>query len=185
LPPTPPRRLNDRRWRLGLVLVLVLVTVAVTAALGPPAPAAQSPSSPATGPAASPGTARLAAGSAYQVTLLTGDVVSLHGRKDGAPDVRIRPAARPSGDKPSFQITTSAQGTHVIPADVAPLVPGTLDPALFDVTSLVAQGYDDRHASGLPLLVRSSQPAARRGSLGALAAGEPAAARQRPTCSAG
>ncbi len=119
------------------------------------------------------------------MTLLTGDVVSLHGRKDGAPDVRIRPAALPSGDEPSFQITTSAQGMHVIPADVAPLVPGTLDPALFDVTSLVAQGYDDRHAPGLPLLVRSSQPAARRGSLGALAAGEPAAARQRPTCSAG
>jgi subtilisin family serine protease len=42
----------------------------------------------------------------------------------------------------------------VIPADAAGLVRKVLDPALFDVTALIQNGYDDRRAAYTPLIVQ-------------------------------
>ncbi|WP_329460701.1 hypothetical protein [Streptomyces sp. NBC_01497] len=43
--------------------------------------------------------------------------------------------------------------TYVYPASAAPyLASGRLNPGLFDVTELIADGYDDAHAAGLPLI---------------------------------
>ena len=78
---------------------------------------------------------------------------------------------------------------EVIPGDVAPLVGHVLDPALFNVTTLIQDGDDDAHRSSLPLIVkgRPSGPAAlpwlARGvdlsSIGAVAASEPRKAAAR------
>jgi len=86
------------------------------------------------------------------VTLITGDRVTLMPSADGRPNVVFDPApgSRPTG----FDVLRDGRHVHVVPDDVASLVPDVLDPALFDVTALVEMGYDDRHAGELPLIVR-------------------------------
>jgi hypothetical protein len=60
---------------------------------------------------------------AHQVTLLTGDVVSLRRLAGGKPGVAVEPAARPDGRTAGFRISTVNQDTYVLPTDVARLVP--------------------------------------------------------------
>ena len=130
-------RARRRRLMLGLSTVGLVV-----AGLGVPgagvAGAATTPS-------------LLAAGKAYEVTLLTGDVVTVTGTSSGCPVVSVRPAAA-SG------VLTRGCGpdghVRVVPATVAPLIGKVLDPALFDVTGLILDGYDDAHTKDLPLIVR-------------------------------
>nr|WP_221382956.1 S8 family serine peptidase [Actinoplanes polyasparticus] len=84
-------------------------------------------------------------GSARTVTLITGDRVTLAG---GA--VTVTPGPGRSG----IPMATSTVGgrTRVVPADALPLLRADkLDARLFDVTGLVAAGYDDRRAD-LPLI---------------------------------
>jgi subtilisin family serine protease len=86
----------------------------------------------------------------YTVTLLTGDVVSVRTRPVGCPTVSIRPAA--PGRVTSWRCDPAGH-LHVVPADVAPLLRHTLDPALFDVTTLINNGYDDARSAETPLIV--------------------------------
>ncbi|WP_157751197.1 S8 family peptidase [Actinoplanes derwentensis] len=82
---------------------------------------------------------------ARTVTLITGDRVTLNG---GA--VRVTPGPGRAG----IPTATSTVGgrTRVVPADALPLLrAGRLDERLFDVTGLIAAGYDDRRAD-LPLI---------------------------------
>ncbi|GIE95607.1 S8 family serine peptidase [Paractinoplanes rishiriensis] len=104
------------------------------------------------------GTAVLPPGQTWTVTLLTGDVVSVQARPSGCPMVSVRPA-EPSGVL-SRQCRPDGH-VHVVPAKVAPLVGKVLDPALFDVTSLILNGYDDARSRTLPLIVRPGGNAAR------------------------
>jgi len=100
----------------------------------------------------------LPTGKTYTVTLLTGDVVTVTGRQSGCPAVSVRPAAR-SG---VLTRTCGPDGhVRVVPARVAPLTGGVLDPALFDVTALILDGYDDAHTAELPLIVRPGASAAK------------------------
>ena len=116
-----------------------------------------------------------APGRTYTVTLLTGDVVTAHLSPGRCPQATVRPAA-------PGRVTTvrcDPRGRlQVVPADVAPHLGHTLDPALFDVSGLIANGYDDARTAELPLIVRdapgpeSRQPRALR-SLGAAAVRHP------------
>jgi subtilisin family serine protease len=84
-------------------------------------------------------------GAARTVTLITGDRVTLAG---GA--VTVTPGPGRAG----IPMATSTAGgrTRVVPADALPLLhAGRLDERLFDVTRLIAAGYDDRRAD-LPLI---------------------------------
>ncbi|WP_234361477.1 S8 family serine peptidase [Plantactinospora sp. BB1] len=93
----------------------------------------------------------LAAGRTYTVTLLTGDVVTVRGTSSGCPTVSVRPA-EPSG---VLSRSCGPDGhVRVVPARVAPLLDTVLDPALFDVTTLILNGYDDARTRELPLIVR-------------------------------
>src|SRR5215475_9712633 len=117
------------RWRLLAGGVAVLAVVASTSA----AQAGTAPGA-ATGhaPPARPG------GHQYTATLLTGDVVTVTTGSGHCPQVSVRPARR-------GEVLTKSCGpdghVRVIPAQVAGLLGRVVDPALFDVTTLIAQGY--------------------------------------------
>lgn len=87
--------------------------------------------------------------SARTVTLITGDKVSV------APDGSVAGIQRAKGrEKASFQVRRIDGHTYVVPGDAAvPTARGTLDRRLFDVTQLLADGYDDKNGSDLPLIV--------------------------------
>ncbi|WP_205650351.1 S8 family serine peptidase [Actinoplanes solisilvae] len=108
--------------------VLAVVTAAAVGAI-PAAPASADP------PAA-PGETRT-------VTLITGDRVTLSG------DTVIRVEA-PGG----LRVSTFEGDTYAYPDAAMPYVAsGLLDEELFNVTRLVADGYDDARAARLPLIV--------------------------------
>jgi subtilisin family serine protease len=100
------------------------------------------------------------------VTLVTGDRVTVVPGADGRPTAAIE-AARWPGRRVSFHTTHVDGGLRVVPSDVARLVPGTLDPRLFDVTGLIGAGYDDASVGALPLIVRGT-PTAGPAAVGAL-----------------
>ncbi|MBE1488342.1 S8 family serine peptidase [Plantactinospora soyae] len=140
-----------RRRRRQLLLGLS-TTAVLLAALGVPgAGVAAEGRSNATGTATDAVPSLLPAGRTYTVTLLTGDVVTVRGASSGCPVVSVRPAS-PSG------VLTRSCGpdghVRVVPARVAPLIDKVLDPALFDVTALILDGYDDARTKDLPLIVR-------------------------------
>nr|WP_281155391.1 S8 family serine peptidase [Streptomyces sp. HYC2] len=83
------------------------------------------------------------------VTLITGDRVLV----DGAG--RVAGVKRAQGrDGVSFSVRETAGHTLVVPGDAELLLAdGKLDQRLFDVTQLVADGYDDSNRSDLPLIV--------------------------------
>jgi subtilisin family serine protease len=125
------------------VVVLVLVgSAAILLSWARPAPAA---------PAANAATV-VAAGGAT-VTLLTGDRV-LVGRVGGGREVVTVTPARRGGRHVAFATQRAGGDTYVISSDVAGLVPGVLDRALFDVSLLVRDGLDDHHAPSLRLLIQ-------------------------------
>ncbi|MFD0740810.1 S8 family serine peptidase [Phytohabitans flavus] len=99
----------------------------------------------------------LPAGQTYTVTLVSGDVVTVHTRETGCPTVSVRPAT-PDG---VLQRSCGADGhVRVIPGRVASLIGEVLGEDLFDVTTLIMEGYDDARTKELPLIVRPGTPAA-------------------------
>ena len=125
---------------LAAAIVLVLVgSAAIWLSWARPAPAA---------PAANAASATVAA-----VTLLTGDRVLIGQVGGGRQVVAVTPARR-AGRHVAFLTARAGGDTYVIPSDVAGLVPGVLERALFDVSLLVRDGLDDRHAPSLPLLIQ-------------------------------
>ena len=126
------------RAALGAALALVLTAGAGTGA-PPPAP-------PGSGDAAGGAGGRL-------ITLVTGDRVLVGAGEPGRESVTMVPG--PDSPSDAVQIRRTADRTYVLPAAARPfLTAGTLDPALFDVTGLVAQGYGDADRSALPLIVQ-------------------------------
>jgi len=138
--------MSGRRRQLivGLPTVGVLLAALSVAGVGV---AGESRSGSATAVAPS----LLPAGRAYTVTLLTGDVVTVRGASSGCPEVSVRPA----GASGVLNRSCGPDGhVRVLPARVAALVGEVLDPALFDVTALILDGYDDARTRDLPLIVR-------------------------------
>ncbi len=145
------------------------LAISLAAALSPAAPAtALTPAGLATGPAATLRAEPLgtipAAGplSEHQVTLVTGDVVQLRTDADGR---RLAAVLPDEGDPaPGYLVQQSAAGMYVFPREAMRLLAaGRLDQELFNVTSLVEQGYDDASRSTLPLLVAGGPAAGRPG----------------------
>ncbi|MER7890021.1 S8 family peptidase [Micromonospora sp. NPDC094482] len=136
------------RW-----LMAVAVTATALGALpGNPATAATDNAAPAGA------TDARAAGKTYTVTLLTGDVVTVRSNGPGCPQATVRPA------EPNAVIrqTCGPDGhLHVIPAKVAAQIGSVLDPDLFDVTALIADGYDDENTAELPVIVQPATKSAR------------------------
>ncbi|MEU9558154.1 S8 family peptidase [Streptomyces fumanus] len=120
------------------------VLTALAAALPAALPAGPQPPAQAAGRPGADGTG----GPVRTVTLVTGDHVTL----DGRDRVTVEPA---KGRESVVFVTRRVGGhVHVVPADAEPLLArGRIDARLFDITGLVAMGYDDRRRSDLPLIV--------------------------------
>jgi subtilisin family serine protease len=90
------------------------------------------------------------------VTLVTGDVVRLDRLPDGRQAATVEPG--PGREQVTFHQQEVDGRLSVLPADVLPQLGERLDPALFDVTGLVEQGYQ----GALPLIVTYADHAARK-----------------------
>ncbi|MFE4653578.1 S8 family serine peptidase [Streptomyces sp. NPDC056707] len=92
--------------------------------------------------------------------LITGDRVTVSDAPNGKRTASVQRA--PGREKVFFQITEKDGALTVLPSDAAALVrTERLDAGLFDVTGLIAQGYDKTHADALPLIVSVPKGSAR------------------------
>ncbi|MET9588014.1 S8 family serine peptidase [Streptomyces sp. NPDC006539] len=142
---------RPRPVALAVIAALALGVIPATAAVsadqatpGPPADAAQR----------SPGN-----GSKHTVTLITGDKVTLGTAADGT---AVRSFEGANGTTTGFHRAVIDGSTYVYPDSVLPYVSaGKLDKRLFNVTQLIADGYDDAHTFRLPLIVKYTDAAAK------------------------
>ena len=88
----------------------------------------------------------------HTVTLVTGDVVRVGPGAPGREQVRLVGGSGTASD--SIKVVRQAMRTYVIPDAARPYVlGGKLDPGLFDVTTLVAEGFHDQLRKRTPLIV--------------------------------
>lgn len=139
-------RLRTQTWQVRAV-VAVLAALALVAAVLVPA-AGAGPGGGAAGP--DPSSAAGSGGSdrTYQVTLVTGDVVTWQALGDGQGVATVA-----AGPDRAFQTIEVGDDYYVIPVDVAPLVGTALDRELFNIPGLVEQGYHDAATDGIPVVV--------------------------------
>ncbi|MER7333849.1 MULTISPECIES: S8 family serine peptidase [unclassified Micromonospora] len=137
-----------RSTLLGVALAATLVATVGTSAHGKaPAPAGEVT-------AAVPPSSKAA-----QVTLVTGDVVTVT-TQGGKPAITVTPHDGPVGNFRTYSVGTDV---YVVPLAVEPLIAtGQVDRRLFNVTGLIAQGYDDAHDTSIPLIVKYPAGAAGR-----------------------
>ena len=88
----------------------------------------------------------------HTVTLITGDRVTVTALADGRSSATV---ARPRNLTGGVETQTVGKDLYVYPTEALPYVAaGVLDQRLFDVTTLIADGYDDATAKSLPLIVQ-------------------------------
>lgn len=124
------------------------VALAMTASVVLPAPDTDQAS--ATPEVLSLGSQPTDAASSSAVTLITGDVV--HWQEDAEGDGTA--LVEDKGVESVFQTIKSEDGYYVIPSEVQPLVGTFLDRELFNVSSLVEQGYTDDAVNGVPVILQ-------------------------------
>ncbi|MFC6594417.1 S8 family serine peptidase [Kitasatospora paranensis] len=96
----------------------------------------------------------------HTVTLITGDKVTVTTLADGKSVADVR---RPENLTGGVQTQTVGKDLYVYPTEALPyLAAGVLDQRLFDVTRLIADGYDDASAADLPLIVQYGDTGASR-----------------------
>jgi subtilisin family serine protease len=130
-----------RGWVACLAAATLVATFPPTANSEPP-------------PGTTPAPTASSGGPAHDVTLVTGDRVQVT-----------------AGDHPTAAVLHTAPGTtaynifqagdalYVIPDQAMPLIAsGRVDERLFDVTGLVAQGYDDTSTSSVPVIIEYGAP---------------------------
>ncbi|MFJ8158026.1 S8 family serine peptidase [Streptomyces sp. NPDC094468] len=89
------------------------------------------------------------------VTLITGDKVTATRDADGS--VSVDEVSAATGADGSARVAIEGRDTFVYPDRAMPYIAaGRLDKQLFDITQLIAQGYDDARTSALPLIVTHS-----------------------------
>ncbi|MGF0114909.1 S8 family serine peptidase [Promicromonospora sp. Marseille-Q5078] len=89
------------------------------------------------------------------LTLVTGDVVHVTTTGDGRPGVTVEPAPGAAGPVQTYEL---GDDLYVVPASAQPyLASGALDQQLFNVTELVADGYDDEGA--IPVIAQYDRKA--------------------------
>ncbi|MFE3162488.1 S8 family serine peptidase [Streptomyces sp. NPDC059224] len=96
--------------------------------------------------------ASAARGVPVTVTLITGDKVTATQQPDGS--VSVDDVSHVAGADGSARVAIEGRDTFVYPDRAMPYIAaGRLDKQLFDITQLIAQGYDDAHRTALPLIV--------------------------------
>ena len=151
------RPLSSRRTALGATALLTVALTSTTVAGQAGAHAATATANAtgahhAPGAATQPTRAAASAPTRARVTLVTGDRVTVTTLADGKTATSIQPAP---GTTEPIEATTIGDHTFVFPHSALPyLAAGLLDDHLFDVTGLIAQGYDDAHQRALPLIAQ-------------------------------
>jgi subtilisin family serine protease len=145
--PATARRLRRVAWVACLSITLV----------GSGGPAAPAPSQGTSAPNPTP-PARLGFGAGqYEVTLVTGDHVTLRRQPTGEDHIaNVEAARRPDGSMPvSFEALHMPNGDlYLVPSDAHVLwISGALDRELFNLTYLVNHGYTDGTRSSVPVIV--------------------------------
>ncbi|QGN48638.1 S8 family serine peptidase [Micromonospora sp. WMMC415] len=147
------RPLPNRRSGLIALGVVTALTLAGTPATGaaPTGPAGPVPPSGTAVPPPSHGGTRT-------VTLITGDKVTVAATGGRA----VHSVTGANGTSASFHRVVMDGSTYVYPDAALPYVTaGVLDQRLFNVTRLLADGYDDTRVDRLPLIVQYTDAAAR------------------------
>ncbi|MEU8288163.1 S8 family serine peptidase [Micromonospora sp. NPDC048905] len=145
----PPRL----RGRLPIALCTALAVLAPSPALAAPGPAA--PSAPSAHASAAPP----APATTPTVTLITGEKVTATRSADGSLSPQVRDA---EGRLTGFTSSRVGGDTYVYPHGVLAYVgAGLLDKQLFNLSELLADGYDDARRDHLPLIVTYTAAAAR------------------------
>ncbi|MEV5967899.1 S8 family serine peptidase [Kribbella sp. NPDC051952] len=135
--------------RKALIGATVTALVAVTAL----APATAAPPPPTSQP-----TLPVQVDSAKVVTLLTGDKVQVSPAGSGRSNVRFVPADEAHA---GYETRTVGKDLYVVPDSAARFVNnGKVDQALFNVSGLIRQGYDDASTDQLPVIT-TYKPTAR------------------------
>ncbi|MFD8827850.1 S8 family peptidase [Streptomyces sp. NPDC059605] len=102
------------------------------------------------------------------VRLITGDRVTVSAGPDGKKVASVQPG--PGRKNIVFRTTEEDGVLSVLPSDaITPIFSGKVDRRLFDVTGLLAQGFDEKHTDALPLIV-SRPPGASVSALDSLSA---------------
>ncbi|RFC70307.1 hypothetical protein DXZ75_23370 [Streptomyces sp. AcE210] len=143
--------------RTALGSAAVAATILVSA-ISPVKPAAADSTGHADDAARKPAT--VARSATVAVTLLTGDTVNVTTR-EGRTSVTAAPGDRQAT---SFQSETTPDGDVYVYPDSAlsGIASGVLDRELFNVTGLIAAGYDDAHRASIPVIVSyKDEPSAR------------------------
>ncbi|GAB3935105.1 S8 family serine peptidase [Kribbella albertanoniae] len=123
-------------------------------ALGLPAVAAPTQTSPNPASTSAPKPPKV-----HQVTLITGDRVTLRDGENRQASVQ----AGPGRSHISFNTYRAKNRLYVVPSDVQPeLAGGRLDSRLFDVNGLIAAGYDDKASKSTPVIVTYAGKARKR-----------------------
>ncbi len=174
-------RVRVRRLAVATAVAAAAALAVPTAGSGLPGPAR--PGGPAgssgAGPVSPAGlSAAVRTGGPRWLTLITGDRVLVRPDRHGGGPMTVLPGPGRRGI--AFRQYRLGPDTMVVPADAARLVAsGQVDQRLFAVNRLLADGYDDRSRSDLPLIVSYAGAAggragtrARLGSAGAGAARE-------------
>ncbi|MFF3415444.1 S8 family serine peptidase [Streptomyces sp. NPDC002698] len=95
----------------------------------------------------------------HEVTLVTGDVVTVTTMADGRQTADVR---RPDSAVGGVKIQEIKGDLFVVPDEAAPLLgAGKLDRRLFNVTDLIEMGYDDAKSAAVPLIAAYAQPKSR------------------------
>ncbi|MFG2304503.1 S8 family serine peptidase [Actinacidiphila glaucinigra] len=95
------------------------------------------------------------------MTLISGDKVKATQISGGA--LSVDDVQRAPGAKGSVRVAVEGGDTYVYPDEAMPYIAtGRLDRQLFNITQLVAQGYDDAHTATLPLIVTQAETATAR-----------------------
>ncbi|MFE6037875.1 S8 family serine peptidase [Streptomyces sp. NPDC056452] len=150
-----PTRRRPVRAALGSTAVAATIVVS---AISPVAPAAAESTGRADDAARKPAAA--AGSTTAAVTLLTGDTVNVT-TAGGRTSVTAAPGDRQAA---SFQSETTPDGDVYVYPDSAlgGIASGKLDRELFNVTGLIAAGYDDAHRATIPVIVSyKDEPSAR------------------------
>ncbi|MFE7609666.1 S8 family serine peptidase [Streptomyces celluloflavus] len=152
-----PSSTSRRRGLIALGTALATLAVPLSgayadgpAAAGPPAAAARAAATTDT----------------HTVTLITGDRVTVKTLADGH---RVASVDRPKKAVGGVRTQTVGKDLYVFPDGALPyLAAGVLDQRLFDVTRLIADGYDDAHTASLPVIVQYGGAGAARQAAGPL-----------------
>ncbi|MFE3453644.1 S8 family serine peptidase [Nonomuraea sp. NPDC059194] len=130
--------ISRRAALLSVALAATLVAASTGSAYG------ESPEGVIGVPTSSTTTAR--------VTLITGDQVTVASQAGKPVSVNVTPYNRSAADIRTY---TVGSDVYVMPKEAELLVgSGQVDKRLFNVTQLIAQGYDDAHSESIPVIVQ-------------------------------